>query len=94
MRYKIFGAPKKFKNRPRPLLWPRTDHAYPQKLNPSRETVPLNIKNVLIHVQEQQRLEKIFQCANTLYLLVIGNISPVLAPYLLQYVYCILSLLV
>ena len=38
------GAPKKFKNWPRPLFWPRTDDACPQKPNPSRETVPLNFR--------------------------------------------------
>jgi hypothetical protein len=43
LRYKIIGAQKKFKNWPLPLFRPRTDHACPQKRNPSRETVPLNI---------------------------------------------------
>jgi hypothetical protein len=38
----LFGAPKKFKNWPRPLFRPRIDHACPQKPNPSRETVPLS----------------------------------------------------
>ncbi len=41
-RYKIIGAPKKFKNWPRPSFRSRTDHARSQKPNPSRETVPLN----------------------------------------------------
>jgi hypothetical protein len=43
LRYKIIGAHNKFKNFPRPLFRPRTDHAFPQKPNPSRETVPLNM---------------------------------------------------
>ena len=42
------GAPKKFKSWMRPLFRPRTDHACPQKPNPSRETVPLNIKSMEI----------------------------------------------
>ncbi len=29
-----------------PLFRPRTDHGYPQKPNPSRETVSLMLKNV------------------------------------------------
>jgi hypothetical protein len=41
--YKIIGAPKKFKNYPRPLFKPRTGHACPQKPNPSRGTVPLKV---------------------------------------------------
>jgi hypothetical protein len=39
--YKIIGATKK--NWAGPLFRPRTDQACPQKRNPSRETVPLNI---------------------------------------------------
>jgi hypothetical protein len=39
--YKIIGAPKKFKNWPRPLFRSRTDHACPQMPNPSRDS-PLN----------------------------------------------------
>jgi hypothetical protein len=42
LRYKIIGAPKKFRKWPRALLRPRTDHACPQKPNPSHETVPLS----------------------------------------------------
>ncbi len=38
----MIGAPKKFKNWPRPLFRPITDHACHQKPNPSRKTVPLN----------------------------------------------------
>ncbi len=41
LRYKNIGAPKNLKNWPRPLFRPRTDHACPQKPNPSRETIPL-----------------------------------------------------
>jgi hypothetical protein len=62
------------------------EYSYSRTLSSFTQTL-LNIKNVLIHVQEQQRLEKIFQCANTLYIVVIVNICPVLAPYLLLYVY-------
>ena len=39
--YKIIGAPKNFINWMCPIFRPRTDHACPQKLNPSRETVSL-----------------------------------------------------
>ncbi len=45
--YKIIGAPKQFKKWPHPLLRPRTDHACPQKPNPSRETVPLKSQDSL-----------------------------------------------
>ncbi len=56
LHYKIIGAPKKFKNWPRPLLRPRTDHACPQKPNPSRETVPLNlIFNPLVRLSRYVR---------------------------------------
>jgi hypothetical protein len=37
------GASTKFKNWPRPLFSPRTDHACHKKPNPFRETVPLRI---------------------------------------------------
>jgi hypothetical protein len=39
----VFGAPKKLINWPRPLFRPKTDHACPQKPNPSSETVPLTL---------------------------------------------------
>ncbi len=41
MRFKIFGANKKFKKWPRPLIGPRTNNTCHQKPDPSRETVPL-----------------------------------------------------
>ncbi len=41
MQYKINGAPKIFKNLPRPILRPKTSHTGHQKPNPSRETVTL-----------------------------------------------------
>ncbi len=48
LRCKIIGAPKKFKNWPRPLFRPRTDHACPQKPNPCRKMLPLKERR---HVQ-------------------------------------------
>jgi hypothetical protein len=42
LHYKIIRAPKKFKNWPRPLFKPITNHTCHQKPNPSRETVPLS----------------------------------------------------
>ncbi len=39
----VFGAPKKLIIWPRPLFRPKTDHACPQKPNPSSETVPLTL---------------------------------------------------
>ncbi len=43
LRYKIIGAPKKFKNWPLPLFRPRTNHKCHPKPNPSHDTdtVPL-----------------------------------------------------
>jgi hypothetical protein len=41
LHYKSIGATKNVKNWSRPLFRPRTDHAYHQKPNPSREAVPL-----------------------------------------------------
>ncbi len=43
MRYKINGAPKKFKNWLRPLFRPRTNHTCHRKPNPSRKTVTLKL---------------------------------------------------
>ncbi len=45
LRYKIIGAPKKFKNWPRPLFGSKTNHTCHQKPTPSRETVPLSMLN-------------------------------------------------
>jgi hypothetical protein len=39
----MIGAHKKLKKWLRPLFRPKTNHTCPQKPNPSRETVPLNI---------------------------------------------------
>ncbi len=44
--YIIVRAAKKFKNWPRLLFRPRTDHAFSQKQNPSRKTVPLIRGNI------------------------------------------------
>jgi hypothetical protein len=41
--YAFIGTSTKFKNWPRPLFGPPTDHACHQKPNPSRETVPFNV---------------------------------------------------
>jgi hypothetical protein len=41
LHYKIIWASKKFKKWPRPLFMLKTDHAFPQKPDPSRETIPL-----------------------------------------------------
>jgi hypothetical protein len=44
LQYKIIVALKKFKKRPRP---PKTNHTCHQKLNPSRETVPLKAEKIV-----------------------------------------------
>ncbi len=54
LRYKIIGAPKKFKKFLRPLFWPKTNHIQyvikSLKPNPSREIVPLRARlNVWIN---------------------------------------------
>ncbi len=41
LQYKINGAPKIFKNLPRPIFRPKTSYTCHQKPNPSRETVTL-----------------------------------------------------
>ncbi len=47
LRYKMIGAPKKFKKWPRILFRPKTNHTCYQKPNSSRNTVHLrNVKNV------------------------------------------------
>ncbi len=44
LQYKIVGAPKKFKNQPRPLVSPNSVNFSQNFKNLSRETVPLKIK--------------------------------------------------
>ncbi len=54
LRYQIIGAPKKFRNWPRPLFTPITDHTCHQKPNPSRETIPLRCRHIGILISSKK----------------------------------------
>jgi hypothetical protein len=52
---------KNLKNWPRPLIRPRTDHAWHQKPNPSRETVPLTSFKELLTSLDKHVISFIFE---------------------------------
>jgi hypothetical protein len=56
LRYKVIGAPEKFKTVRVNLFRPRTYRACHQKPNPSRETVPLK-QNFLYKISKQKGLQ-------------------------------------